>query len=112
MNEELQNHIRRKIDEESEIPVWEDTHLEDLIKLRLKEIREEAGKEEEPEDELELRQIKVDLKYQLVFEIPLPTNDPKLVEEAIKLFIEHIESKTSKTKVSGHHTLVGKPNDS
>ena len=77
MNEELQ----KKIYEESKIPVWEDTDLEDLIKLRLKEIREEAGKEEEPEDEHELRQIKVDLKYQLVYEIATPTDDPKLVEE-------------------------------
>ena len=81
-----------------------------MIKLRLKEIREQTGKEADREDGLEVRQIKVDLKHQLVCEIPMPTNDPKLVEEVIKLFIEHIiESKRSKTKVSGLHTLVGKP---
>ena len=104
MNEELQS----KIEEESKIPVCEDSQLEDLIKLRLKEIREETGVEGGPEDELEKRKIKATLKKQWVYEIPTPTNDPKLVEEVIKLFIEHVESKGN-TKVGGLHTLVGQP---
>jgi hypothetical protein len=77
VNEELQ----RKIDEERQLTVWQDTCIDDLIKLRLKEIREQTVKDANPEDELEVRQIKVDLKYQLVYEIPMPTNDPKLVEK-------------------------------
>ena len=56
----------------------------------------------------------------------MPTNDPKLVEEVLKLFITHVESKGKgqvqgdekkynvNTKIVGLHTLVGKtkiPND-
>ena len=115
VKDEVNEELHRKIDEESQIPTWEDDRLHDLINLRLKEIREQTGKEADPEDELELRQIKVDLKYQLVSEIPAPTDDPKLVEEVIKLFIKHVESTKSakffKTKVSGLHTRV-KTNDS
>ena len=111
MNEELQ----RKIEEESKIPVWEDSQLEDLIDLRLEEIRKETGREDEPQEELGRIQVKVTLKSQLVWEIPMPTKDPKLVEEVIKLFIAHVESKSwSNTKIAGLHTLVGKskiPND-
>ena len=109
MNEELQ----RKIEEESKIPVCDgDSHLEDLIKLRLEEIRRETGREDEPQEVLERIPIKVISQSQLVYEIPMPTNDPKLVEEVIKLFMAHIESKScSNTKIAGLHALIGKTKD-
>ena len=106
VNEELQ----RKIDEGGKIPVWEDPQLEDLIDLRLEEIRKETGREDEPKEELERIQAKVTSKSQLVWEIPMPTKDPKLVEEVIKLFIAHVESKSwSNTKIAGLQTLIEKP---
>jgi len=113
--------IQRKIDEESKIPVVEDQELESLIGLRLEEIQDK----DKPE-ELERIQVKVTSTSQLVYEIPMPTNDPKLVEEVLKLFITHVESQGKgqvqsdekkynvNTKIVGLHTLVGKtkiPND-
>jgi hypothetical protein len=92
----------------------------------LEEIQKELGREDEPPEELEKIQVKVTSKSQLVYEIPMPTNDPKLVEEVIKLFIAHVESKgesqlhgkernfSFNTKVAEMHTLIGKtkiPND-
>jgi len=58
VNEEL----KRKIDEGSKIPVWEDSDLEDMIELRLDEIRKEAGREDDPQEVLERIQIKVTSK--------------------------------------------------
>ena len=73
MNEER----KRKIDEEGKIPVWEDPQLEDLIDLRLEEIRKETGREDEPKEELERIQVKVTSKSQLVWEIPTPTKSQR-----------------------------------
>ena len=47
-------------------------------------------------------------KSQTIFEIPLPTKDPELVEEIIKVLIGHIESKMN-TKIDGLHSLKGQP---
>ena len=47
-------------------------------------------------------------KSQTIFEIPLPTKDPELVEEIIKALIGHIESKMN-TKIDGLHSLKGQP---
>ena len=47
-------------------------------------------------------------KTQTIFEIPLPTKDPELVEEVIKVLIGHIESKMN-TKVDGLYTLKNQP---
>jgi hypothetical protein len=86
-----------------------------MIKLRLEEIQKELGKEDEPTEELERVQIKVTSQSQFVYEIPLPTKDPKLVEEMMKMFIAHTEEKSrSNTKITQMNTLIGKtkiPND-
>jgi hypothetical protein len=44
----------------------------------------------------------------LIYEIPLPVKDPKIVKEVIKVLICHIASKMN-TKVDRLHTLVGQP---
>ena len=44
----------------------------------------------------------------MIFEIPLPTKDPELVEEVIKVLIDHIESKMN-AKVDKLHTFVNQP---
>ena len=80
--------------------------MKDLIDLRIKQIQSERGEEFTPIDEVETRKIKVTKKYQTIFEIPLPTKDPELVEEVIKVLIGHIESKMN-TKVDGLHSLKG-----
>ena len=94
-------------DDEGKLPVFEDYHLKDLIDLRIKQIQQERGEEFTPIDEVEKRKIKVTKKTQTIFEIPLPiplpTNDPEVVEEVIKVLIGHIESKLN-TKVDGLHT--------
>ena len=69
--------------------------------MRIKQIQSERGEESIPIDEIETRKIKVTKKYQTIFEIPLPTKDPELVEEVIKVLIGHIESKMN-TKVDGY----------
>ena len=79
-----------------------------MIDLRIKQIQQERGEEFTPIDEVEKRKIKVTKKSQLIFEIPLPTKDPELVEEIIKVLIGHIESKM-KTKIDGLHTLKCQP---
>ena len=71
-------------DDEDKLPVFEEYHLKDLIDLRIKQIQQERGEEFTPIDEMETRKIKVTKKRQTIFEIPLPTKDPELVEEIIK----------------------------
>ena len=88
--------------------MFEDYHLKDLIDLRIKQIQRKRGEADTPIDEIEKRKIKVITKKQRIFEIPLPTKDPELVEEVIKVLIGHIEGKTN-TKVDGLHTLVNQP---
>ena len=75
--------------------------------MGLKQIQQERGLQDE-DIEVEKRSIRVVQKYQNIFEIPLPTKDPKLVEEAIKVLIGHIETKMN-TKVDGLFTLEGDP---
>ena len=58
--------------------------------------------------EVEKREIKATTKKQLIFEIPLRTKDPELVEEVIKVLIGHAEVKMN-TKVDGLHTLANQP---
>ena len=58
----IDEELQKKIEEESKIPVWEDPQLEDLINLRLEEIRKETGREDEPQEELERIQVKVTSK--------------------------------------------------
>ena len=99
--------VQEKAEEANRCPVFEDSHLDDLIKMRLKQIQQERGLQDE-DIEVEKRRIRVVRKYQTLFEIPLPTKDPKLVEEAIKVMIGHIETKLN-TKVDGLFTLEGEP---
>ena len=49
--------------------------------MRMKQIQQEKGLQDE-DIEVEKRSIRIVQKYQNIFEIPLPTKDPKLVEEA------------------------------
>ena len=95
-------------DDKDKLPLFEDCHLKDLIDLRIKQIQQERGEEFTPIDEVENREIKVTKKTQTISEIPLPTKDPELVEEIIKVLIGHIESKMN-TKIDGLHTLKGQP---
>ena len=95
-------------EDEDKLPLFEDYHLNDLIDLRIKQIQQERGEEFTPIDEVEKRKIKVPKKTQTIFEIPLPTKDPELVEEIIKVLIGHIESKLNK-KVDGLHSLKIQP---
>ena len=109
------NQLNKELDEEDEpgkvleeedenkLPVFEGYHLKDLIDLRIKQIQQERGEEFTPIDEMEKRKIKVTKKTQTIFETPLPTKDPELVEEVIKVLIGHIESKMN-TKIDGFHT--------
>jgi hypothetical protein len=76
--------------------------------MRIKQILKERGEEDTPIDEAEKRKIKVSKKVQTIFEIPLPTKDPELVEEVIKVLIGHIESKMN-TKIHGLSSLKGQP---
>jgi hypothetical protein len=76
--------------------------------LSIKQIQRERRQEETPNEEVEKRKIKVTTKTQRIFEIPLPTKDPELVEEVVKVLIGHIEEKMN-TKVDGLHTLVNQP---
>jgi hypothetical protein len=95
-------------DDEDKLPVYGDYHLKDLIDLRIKQIQLERGEEFTPIDEVETRKIKLTKKSQTIFEIPLPTKDPELVEEIIKVLIGHIESKMN-TKIDRLHSLKGQP---
>jgi hypothetical protein len=76
--------------------------------MRIKQIQRERDEEETPIDEVKKKKIKVTTKTQRIFEIPLPTKDPELVEEEIKVLIGHIESKIS-TKIDGLRTLKNQP---
>ena len=76
-------------EDEDNLPLFEGYHLNDLIDLRIKQIQQERGGEFTPIDEVEKRKIKVTKKTQTIFEIALPTKDPELVEEVIKVLIGH-----------------------
>ena len=79
-----------------------------MTDLRIKQIQLEREEEFTPIDEVETRKIKVTRKRQAIFEIPLPTKDPELVEEINKGLIGLIESKMN-TKIDGLHSLKGQP---
>ena len=44
-------------------------------------------------DGIEMKEVKVDLKKEIIFTIPMNTKDPSEVKQSIKGLIEYIEDK-------------------
>jgi hypothetical protein len=104
----VKNHKRAKEEFEEKLPAQGDYHLDDLINMRMKEILDAKGLDVKLEEVIERRQIRAILKTQSIFEIPTPVNDPKSVEEIVKVLIGHIESKRN-SKIHALQTLANQP---
>ena len=82
--------------DDEDIDRYEDDELRKTINERLRAYRYEVLKEEEP-SEIEMKEVKVDLKKEMIFTIPMNTKDPAEVKQSIKGLIEYIEDKLKLT---------------
>lgn len=95
--------LEREYDEDK-LPDFEDYDLNSLIEENWKDLQRENGSQV-PVEGIDNRKVKLLLRSQLIFEIPLPVKDGKTVKGISKLLVTHVEDKM-RYKIDRIHALT------
>ena len=93
-NAPLENENEDSDDEDADR--FHDEELTKAIRERLNSFRYEMHRKNEPVEE-ETKEVRVEVKKEMVFTIPMNTKDPAEVKQSIKGLVEYIEDKLNLT---------------